>query len=192
MTQADPNLALIERSSNFTLSLLSRDEAYADPHTSHRIHATVLRPLLARADACWAYGIDKESEAWRAAQDILTPEKGKFRVELRAAPGGDPVSGREYFWNASGGKRGTIVITLPLADFPADVFAACREVWSFDNYRAGHSPAAVKFAQASIAAGTHVAVCLPRNNGIQWAELFAPKPQVFALYAQARAAAHAS
>jgi hypothetical protein len=28
--------------------------------------------------------------------------------------------------------------------------------------------------------------CLPRNNGIEWAEVFAPKPQVFDLYALAK------
>ena len=184
MTQTNSDLALIQRSSNFCLALLDNEQKYADPHSAYGIHTSVLRPLLARADGCWAYGIDSGSEVGQAARGILTPYKGKHRVEMA----GDPVSGHELFWNARGGKRGSIVITVPLADFPVAVFRACLGVHVMDNYRAGHTPAAVKFAQQTIAGGTHIAVCLPRNNGIEWAELFAPQPMVFELYAQARAA----
>jgi hypothetical protein len=188
MTQADADIALIERSSHFSLTLLDNEEKYADPGTPYGIHASVLRPLLARADACWVYGIGMESALWQAARDMLTPARGKFRVDTRGGASADPVTGREVFWNARGGKRGTIVMTLPLADFPAGVFSACLHAGVMDNYRAGHTPAAVKFAQQAISGGTHIAVCLPRNNGIEWMDLFAPKPLVFELYARARAA----
>lgn len=186
MTQANTDLALIERSSNFSLTLLDNEEKYADPGSPYGIHASVLRPLLARADACWVYGIGMESALWQAARDMLTPARGKFRVDTGGASG-DPVTGREVFWNARGGKRGTIAFTIPLADFPFEVLSACLKADVMDNYRAGHTPAAVKFAQQAIGAGTHIAVCLPRNNGIEWMDLFAPKPLVFELYARARA-----
>jgi hypothetical protein len=173
---------LIERSSNFTISLLSRDEAWGDPNSPRRVHQTVLQPLLAVAEECWAYGIEKGSAVWKSAADILTPEKGKFRVKTT----GDPVTGRELFWNASGGKRGTIAVVVPLALFkPEQTFAACRGAWVFENYRSGHTPAAVKLAQARIESQDQLVFCLPRNNGIEWIEVFASNPQVFDLYAQA-------
>jgi len=173
---------LIERSSNFTISLLSREQAWGDATASHQVHKTVLLPLLGMAEECWAYGLVKGSQVWRSAADILTPERGKFRVNVS----GDPVTGRELFWNASGGKRGTIVMVAPLARFnPEAIFSACRGAWIFENYRSGHTPAAVKLAQSRLESQRHIVFCLPRNNGIEWIEVFAPKPQVFDLYSLA-------
>ena len=173
---------LLGRSSNFTISLLSREQAWGDAAASHQVHKTVLLPLLEVADECWAYGAPNESEVWQSAADILVPARGKHRIRTS----GDPVTGRELFWNASGGRRGTVVIVVPLAKFePERIFAACRGAWIFGNYRAGHTPAAVKFAQLRLESKKHVVFCLPRNNGIEWAEVFAPKPQVFDLYALA-------
>ena len=187
MTPTDEIHQVIERSSNFTVRLLSREENREDEHTSHRVHATVLRPLLAIAEECWAYGIEKDSEVWRCALGILSPARGRYKVDTA----GDPVTGREFFWNAHGGKRGTIVMVVPIAKFrPEETFKECREAWVFDNYRSGHSLAALKYATSKLEARSHIVFCLPRNNGIEWAEVFAPKPLVFELYAQA--VAHSS
>jgi hypothetical protein len=177
-------LALIERSSNFTIALLSRKERWENEGRHFSVHDTVLRPLLAMADECWAYGVQENSEVFLAAKTILSKEGRRHRVLLV----GDPVTGHELFWNAYGGKRGTIAISIPAEKFDADkVFPHCLRTIVVTNYRAGHNPAAISYAQRKIDDGTHVVVCLPRNNGMEWAEIFAPKPLVFSLFAKAQA-----
>ncbi|UXH77575.1 hypothetical protein [Roseateles amylovorans] len=182
----DSDRALVARSSNFTIRLLTSEAKWEGGlDATHAVHRTVLRPLLAMADGCWAYGIDKDGPLWKRSADILQPDRGKFRIDLSC----DPVSGRESLWNASGGKRGTIVITVPVERFDgAALFPHCLEAWVFDNPRAGHTPGALSFTSKRLAEGRHVIVCLPRNNGIEWAEVFAPQPLVFDLYAEALAA----
>jgi hypothetical protein len=179
MTYSSDDIALVERSSNFTAGLLSSDEKWADESAHHAIHDSVLRPLLSVADECWAYGVEENSKVFKSAKAILTKEGRRHKVSLI----GDPVTGHELFWNAHGGKRGTIVISVPSEKFDAPaIFPNCRRSFVFTNYRAGHSPGAITYAQRKIQNQTHVVFCLPRNNGLEWMEIFAPKPLVFELF----------
>ncbi|BEU94436.1 hypothetical protein ACDW_01410 [Acidovorax sp. DW039] len=173
------DLALIERSSNFSVGLLSREEKWSDERTHHAMHDTVLLPLLAAADECWAYGLDEQSEVFEAARTILHKEGRRHRVALH----GDPIAGRELFWNAYGGKRGTIAIAIPVEKFnAATLFAHCRSSFVVTNYRSGHSAGAISYAQRKIQDRGHIVCCLPRNNGSEWMEVFAPQPLVFELF----------
>lgn len=183
MNPEDETNELIERSSNFNLSLLTPEERWNDEYKSHKVHKTVLKPILAIADKCWAYGIENDSEALSVASSILHREKGKFRVNIS----GDPITGKEFFWNAHTGKRGTITITVPIERFnPHEIFKACRNVSVVVNYRSGHNSAAINFAHQTLKLNTHIVFCLPRNNGIEWMDVFAPKPLVFELFSKAQ------
>lgn len=182
MSYGDSPLDLIERSSNFTLSLLSYKEKYQDPHSTFKVHQTVIAPLLKVAEECWVYGIDRKSEVWEVASSILQPMKGKYKIDISS----DPITGKEYFWNASAGKRGTIVIIVPIEKFlKINIFKHCREAWVFDNYRSGHTTSAINLAKKMIETKRSIVFCLPRNNGIEWMEVFTGKPLVFDLYKKA-------
>jgi hypothetical protein len=157
-------------SSNFTVSLLTHDELFADPHTSHRVHKTVLLLLISISDGCWVYGKIDDSETWQSVSDILVPQRGKFKVRTT----GDPISDREVFWNAHSGRRGTIVISVPIDKFSPEIFRNCKAAWVSNNFRAGHTPAAISFAKRAIEDQSHIIFCLPRNNGIEWMTVFPP------------------
>jgi hypothetical protein len=86
---------------------------------------------------------------------------------------GELIDGRELFWNASSGKRGTIVILVPRRAFDAEaIFRGGYEAFYFDNFRAGHTPSALRFARQQTEVEDVIAVCLPRNNGIEWMDIY--------------------
>ena len=145
-------------------------------------HDAVLRPLLRVASECWAYGIQPASEVYEAAVGVLTPEKRRFRVNLE----GDPVKNHELFWNARAGKRGTIVIVIPRTDFDGKrIFRAGYGASLSLNVSAGHTPAALRFARRCVESSDVIAACLPRNNGIQWMDVFVNRKRVLALFQSA-------
>ena len=140
---------------------------HLDPSQSIEEHETVLRPILRCADACYAYGLEPESKPLAAVADIATKDKGKYRIALE----GDPISGREYFWNADSGQRGTIVVLVPISRFPMQVFRHCEYASVMNNPSAGHTPSAFRFAQKAAEDGTHAAFCFSRNNGFEWMDV---------------------
>lgn len=179
--------ALVERSSCFSVLLLSRDQKWSDEGTHHTIHDSVLRPLLSIANECWAYGMDESSETFLAARAILHKEGRRHRVLLS----GDPVTGYERFWNAHGGKRGSIALAVPFESLQPDaIFTHCRRCFLLTNYRAAHSSAAISYAQRKVQDQRHLVICLPRNNGLEWLDVFAPKPLAFSLFTKARVLCH--
>ena len=121
-------------------------------------HDKVLRPLLKVATECWAYGIKPASDVYLAASDILERDKGRYRICLE----GDPVGGHELFWNAHGGKRGTIVILVPRLKFDAEaIFRGGHEAFVVANFRTGHTPAAIRF-RASVSSLLMSSPCVCR------------------------------
>ena len=182
MNASPEDIDLIERSSNFTVRLLSSDESWSDERTHHAAHDSVLLPILFVAEECWAYGIDPNSTVFEAAGTLLHKEGRRYKVEIS----GDSVTNHELFWNAHGGKRGTITIAVPLNRFDATtIFQHCRNAFVFSNYRSGHNTAAITYAQRKIRDQAHLVFCLSGNNGFEWMDVFAPKPSVFSLYAKA-------
>ncbi len=145
------------------------------------VHETILRPMLERATDCLVYGVETGSQIYAASSTILHPDRGRHRVALA----GDPVTGHELLWNSYGGKRGSVVILTSPDDFPAgEIFPHCIFPHIIENYRSAHTPSAVRLARQH-AAGGGVAVCLPRNNGIEWMDVFAAPEVALALFRRA-------
>jgi hypothetical protein len=172
----------IARAGVFTIGMVPRNREFG-PEESLPSHTTILRPVLTVATDCWVYDLKPRGAVYKSAAGILQPEKGRFRVRLE----GDPISGRELFWNADSGRCGTIVILVPVDRFPAEkVFRACNGVWVFMNFLAGHTPAATRYARTQVDSGKFIAACLPRNNGIEWLDLFAEPQLALKLFNLAR------
>lgn len=151
-----------------------------DARTVYLAHENFLRPVLEQASDCWVYGLTQDSEVYTAVSDIITGEKGKYRVNLLK----EPITGREVFWNAAGAKRGTIVLAIPVEAFDPSIFLkACKYFAHPDNLRAGHTPAAINFAKKLAESANYVVLCFPRNNGMEWVDIFA-HPELIAKYFQ--------
>lgn len=179
----DDERAVTERAGTFTLALLPSSVRPVNRRRVLEVHRTVLRPLLAWATECWAYGLDEESDVYRAARNILVKEGRRYRVRLD----GDPLTGRELFWNASRGRRGTIVIAGRLAQLDMQaLYAGCSNVWTYGNFRAPHTPAALRAARALVADGTRIAFCLPSTNGIEWLDVYARPDLAVSMLDEAR------
>jgi len=172
----------IARTGVFTIGMIPRNREF-QPEECLPSHTKILRPLLANATECWVYDLKPRGPVYKSAAAILEPEKGRFRVRLE----GDPVSGRELFWNADSGRRGTIVILVPADRFPAEkIFRACNGIWAFNNFLTGHTLAAARFARSQAAGSEFIAACLPRNNGIEWMDVFAEPKLALELFNLAR------
>lgn len=183
----DPELALTRQAGTFTLELLPGDASRFDERRSLAIHETVLRPLLAWATQCWAYGVEPGSEVHASAGSLLTKAGRKHAVALD----GDPILGHELFWNASGGKRGTIVILGPRDTFDHEALIRhASSVWTFGNFLSGHTPSAIRMARDTVKEQALVACCLPRNNGIQWIDIYSEPAHAVQMLLAARAALH--
>ncbi|OYT91267.1 MAG: hypothetical protein CFE43_14325 [Burkholderiales bacterium PBB3] len=147
-------------------------------------HETVLRPILQSATEAWAYELPQGSAVHRSAGAIVTEKQGKFALDLSA----ELIHGHELFWNASGGKRGSIVIVSPLADFPANkVFPHCYKALVVGNPNVAHSPSALRFAKAKLARGNNLVCVFPRNNGFEYFDLYASQQEILPLFAKALA-----
>lgn len=146
-------------------------------------HDTVLRPLLRHAVEAWAYELPEGSEVRRSAGDLVGKAKGKFAIDLAR----EPIRGHELFWNASGGKRGSIVIVLPRTGFPADdVFAHCHKVLVVGNPSIAHTASALRFARAKVAGEQAIVCVFSRNNGFEFFDIHAPREDIVPLFALAK------
>ena len=166
MNEEDFDRKLIAEHGTFSVELVASGRYDEDARLP--AHDKVLRPLLQAATECWAYGVRPGSDVDRAAKGLLQAARGKHRVSLDD----DPLTGHEQFWNAQGGRRGTIVILTQRARFDAaKLFRGCREAFVLTNFRSAHTPAALRFARERARVDDMVAVCLPRNNGIEWMDV---------------------
>lgn len=147
-------------------------------------HETVLRPILRNATEVWAYELPQGSEVLRSAGSVATKKQGKFALDLSA----ELILGHELLWNASGGKRGSIVIVTPVARFPSsEVFPHCQRALLVSNPSAAHTPSAIRFATAKIEDGNSLVCVFPRNNGFEYFDVYAPLPYVVPLFVNASA-----
>ncbi len=175
-------LAEVKRHGHFTVGLVAKEKIWENESAHFSIHDSVVAPLLKAASECWAYGLEPKSAVYSAAQRLLEPKQGKFRVRLT----GDPVHGHELFWNAIGGKRGSIVIIVTAQRIrQLSVFKYCRNLWVFGNLGAGHTPSALRFAKSMANRADVVNFMLSRNNGIEWLDVLAAPPLAAELYLRA-------
>ncbi len=179
-------LAALESKGTFTVRMvpgMAWLAARADQHLSIPWHETVLRPLLRASRKAWVYELKQDSDVFESAKEIVTRESGKYAIDL----GGNPIEGRELFWNASGGKRGSIVLEIPAEQFPAsEIYPRCQGAFIVGNSTVPHSPAAIRYARAQVADGDTICCLLSRTNGFEWISIFAAPSQLPALFAQAR------
>ena len=156
---------------HFTISLMSSSEARdAEIDESLPCHDKVLRPVLKMADECYVYGIASDSPIYAQSSSILCAVRGKYQILLDT----DPIASHERLWNAHSGERGSIVILIPEDRFDVqELLCGCHAVGMVSNFSAGHTPAAIRFARAKTRDQPMIAACFPRNNGIQWMDIFA-------------------
>ncbi|MBL9166250.1 MAG: hypothetical protein JNN07_00755 [Verrucomicrobiales bacterium] len=153
--------------------------SHYDVFASMSVHEEVLRPILASAEECLVYGISEDSRIFQASSSILQRDKGRHRLVLS----GDPICGHELLWNAHGGERGSIVILMdPRALDAQRIFPHCYFPYVYANPGACHTPAALRLARKAIHHTRKVALVLPRNNGIEWMEVFAPSEMAVELF----------
>lgn len=187
MAVTDPSLAALHQTGTFKVQVVPTDTWFGMLNDQDRRlpwHDTVLRPLLLAAAETWAYGLDPQSPTFRSGARLLRRHGGKYRVDTS----GDPISGCELFWNASGGKRGSIAMVIPEDAFPGDViFGHCHRAFVVSNPGRSHSPSAVRFARTGLDAGGTLVCLLPETNGFEWFDVFARPATLVALYRQARA-----
>ena len=134
-----------------------------------RCHESVLRPLLRIASQGYVYGVSQDSAIWPGS-GLLHAERGRHRIAMD----GEPIVGHERFWNAGGGRRGSVVfLCSEEASRSTAIFKHTSRPGITYNMGAGHTPSAVRFARRSVASGGTVAILLPRNNGIEYMDVIA-------------------
>lgn len=147
-------------------------------------HESVLRPLLRCASEAWAYEMKEGTDVFESARSILEKQAGKYRVALS----GDPIRGHELFWNAAGGKRGSIALLFRKDEVPAaEIFPYCERAFVVSNPSTPHTPAAYRYSKIATASGEFVVGMLSRTNGLQWLSFHGSYELVSSLYSQARA-----
>jgi len=167
-----PNETLM-KSRTFHVRILTRDKKYLlwDDHSTHLpVHDKVVAPLVAISTKAYVYGLSNNADLLELAKPIVTKDRRRHALDLS----GDCVTGYEQLWNANCGKRGTIVLLVPQENMESNtLFSHCVSVNLVDNFRAGHTPAAIEFARRTTESGEYVAFCFSRNNGLEWVDVFA-------------------
>jgi hypothetical protein len=148
-------------------------------------HETVLRPLLQSATEVWVYGLKEGSSAMDAAKGMVKRQADKHLIAPGTPTDADLIRGREPFWNAAGGQRGSVVLWLEPGRFPAGIFAHCERAYVLNNPSAAHTPVAFRGVQAAVAPGTTIAAMLSCTNGMQWLSFHAAPHLLGPLFAQA-------
>jgi hypothetical protein len=174
------------RTGAFTIRVVPSAEWLAirsQQHQSLPWHDSVLRPLLDAADTAWAYEMKEDAEVFRVAAPILRRERGKYAIDLSS----EAIRGHELFWNASGGQRGSVVLSMPLARFPARaVLPHCQSAFVVGNSTVPHTPSAVRLARSLVSTGRTLCCLLSRTNGFEWISLYAAPEPLEALFQEAQ------
>lgn len=170
----------------FIVSLLPQTaylESRSDPAVSLSCHETVLRPLLHAAAGAWVYELKEEGDTFAAGRTILVRTGRKYRIQVS----GEPIIGHEAFWNAGGGKRGSIMLLFRSSELPAAaIFSHCVNVFIANNPSGVHSPAAVRYARAATGTGSFIAAMLSRTNGMQWLSFHGTHAELLPLFELAK------
>jgi hypothetical protein len=146
-------------------------------------HESVLRPILKASVAAWVYELDEESPVFAVSRTILRRDRGKYAIDLKA----EPILGHELLWNASGGKRGSIVLTMPASHFPSrEIFPHCEDAFVVGNSTVPHTPSAIRLARKAAAEGQTLCCLLSRTNGFEWISIYSNPSNLEGLLIEAR------
>lgn len=176
---------------SFTL-LSDREMQFTDVQGySFAAFSSIITPMLAAAAGAFVYkGTAKPcagafGHITPAAIDLsalpfLVKGKGKFSLDLQQ----NCVNGYEFFWNARGNQRGSIVIILPdVFDF-APLLPHCFDCGYNSTPNMGNSAGGVKMCR-ELRAVCGVAVLFTASNGIEYMDVYASDAKTEALEQQA-------
>jgi len=176
----------LKKTGAFTVRVMPSEAWLAIRQAQHQAlpwHESVLRPLFEAASGAWVYELKNSPEIFAVADGILRKDRGKYAIDLST----DPITGHELLWNASGGKRGTIVITMPVDLFPsATIFPHCQDAFVVSNPTVAQSPAALRFARGAVADEQNLCCLLSRTNGFEWFSIYTAMPKLEELFVMAR------
>ncbi len=129
----------------------------------------VIKPLLEKCISAYVYGIKKDSDLFKSNSDILINEKGKFKLDTLK----ECVIGHEYLWNATGWKRGSIIIILNHRQINwEEIFKNTYNPAYSDTPNSGNSISATKKCREESDKG-NIAICFPASNGVEWMQIYA-------------------
>ena len=175
--------AVAERCS-FTVYLAARHGAQPPDFAASRLEAT-LRPMLNAASDVFIYnGLKADSPLLNSDSfhAVAIKHRGKYQLRLDS----ELIDGFESLWLATGWGRGSAVFLIPAESFlTASLLAGWGSMGITWNYRVAHNTGAVTFAKKQVEQHGCVAVCLPASNGIEWADLFAPRSIAVRLWQEA-------
>lgn len=133
------------------------------------VHKLVVKPLLEKCIYAYVRGLKKDDELYRLNADILIYEKGKFKFDTIK----ECLLWHEYLWNATGRKRGSIVIVLEdgAVDF-STLFKNTYNPGLTETPNMGNSLSATKKCRDESDKG-NIAICFPASNGLEWMSIYA-------------------
>jgi hypothetical protein len=176
----------LERTGTFTVCVVPSEDWLAIRSQQHQPipwHESVLRPILRASASAWVYELSEESTIFEIARAILRRDKGKFAIDLKA----EPILGRELLWNASGGQRGSILLTMPVSQFPGrEIFSYCQDAFVVSNSTVLHTPSAVRFARSAVSDGQTLCCLLSRTNGFELISIYSGANELERLLIEAR------
>jgi hypothetical protein len=179
-------LEVLARTGSFTVRVVpSADWLAIRQHQNQPLpwHESVLRPILKATVSAWVYELGEESPVLAAARTILRRDRGKYAIDLSS----EPILGHELLWNASGGVRGSIVLTMPVSQFPGpEIFQHCQDAFVVGNSTVPHTPSAVRLARSAVADGQTLCCLLSRTNGFEWMSIHSSPANLERLLVEAR------
>lgn len=176
----------LARTGTFTVRVMPSADWLAIRQQQHQPlpwHESVLRPILKVSVAAWVYELDEESPVFAAARGILWRDRGKYAIDLKS----EPILGHELLWNASGGARGSIVLTMPVSQFPShEIFPHCEDAFVVGNSTVPHTPSAIRLARKTVSEGQTLCCLLSRTNGFEWISIYSSPSSLEQLLIEAR------
>ena len=139
-------------------------------------HST-LNKIVQAASEGFIYKVDTDSDFYNRASQVLSKDKGKFRLDLTQ----DIVTGKEFIWN-QGDRSGSIVLKCKKSDLVwEDILPECFDPSVLENHNTGQTRSAVKYCKKA-ASEDYVGICFSEYNGLEWILVFADEQYLNNLY----------
>jgi len=147
------------------------------------VHETIIRPLLIASKISYIFkGTAAESRMPDGTiiekpidldeESILKQMKGRYIFDKSK----ECITGNEYLWNASGCKRGSIVLLLPNTFDFSYIFSQCYVPGMTQTPNMGQTPAALSICHKALHSND-VAVIFSASNGIEHMAIYAAERQ---------------
>jgi hypothetical protein len=150
-------------------------------------HEQIIRPLFNASTEVYVYkGTTEELRSSTGEitkpieledESILIPKRGKYIFDKTK----ECITGHEYLWNATDGKRGSIVMVLTNGFDFTEVFTHCYEPCRIETPNVGQSPGAMRFCKEMCGKGIITSTLLAAT-GMQYLSIYAPNEILEELY----------